>query len=455
MNDVERLADAAGPGFGVSRRRVLATAAGLAMAPLAQAHAATGQVFPADFLWGAATSGYQVEGGNINADNWILENVRPTIYGARSGDACDHYHRYKDDIRLLKRLGLNTFRFSIEWSRIEPEEGFYSNAEIDHYRDVLDTCHEAGVTPMVTLNHYTTPRWFAGLGGWENDRSPARFLRYSETVTKALGPSMGIVSTFNEPNLRKMLRLNRHRTNALTPVEAGMLAQARAKTGAPLFVTEAFADVDVMEKNMLEAHRLATDRIKSLRPRISVGVNLAMTAEEAVGSDDALRRRRDYIYAAWMHAVRQSDFIGVQTYTHARIGPEGKLPPEPGTPLTQLGYEYSPGALEPTIRYAAQQTNKPVYVTENGVGVADDALRIRYIRGAVSGVANCLRDGIDVRSYVHWALLDNFEWESGYEATFGLVAVDRTTFRRTVKDSGRFLGALARSRGSSALYQAP
>jgi beta-glucosidase len=189
----------------LNRRRFL-TSSSLAMAGLASrpASAASGN-FPKGFLWGAATAAHQVEGNNINSDVWVLENVQPTMYVERSGDACDHYHRYRDDIRLLASLGFNTYRFSIEWARIEPDRGYFSNAELEHYRRVLAACHENNLTPMVTFYHFTMPRWLAAMGGWENPEVVDLFARYCERSAKHLGDLIAISSTLNEPNMALLL----------------------------------------------------------------------------------------------------------------------------------------------------------------------------------------------------------------------------------------------------------
>ena len=174
---------------------------------LAGALAASGTdgAFPGGFLWGAATAAHQVEGNNVNSDEWVLEHLKPSIFTEPSGDACDHYHRYGDDIALLAGLGFNTYRFSIEWARIEPEQGFFSRAELEHYRRMLAACHEHKLTPMVTFNHFTTPRWFAALGGWENPASVDLFVRYAERAARHLGDLIGLATTFNEPNLPRLL----------------------------------------------------------------------------------------------------------------------------------------------------------------------------------------------------------------------------------------------------------
>ena len=162
--------------------------------------------FPKGFLWGAATAAHQVEGNNINSDLWVLEHVTPTLFEEPSLDACDHYLRYPEDIRLLAKLGLNTYRFSVEWARIEPERGHFSLAALDHYRRVLAACHENGITPMVTFYHFSSPRWFAAMGGWEKRESYDLFVRYCGRVSRHLGDLMKFATTFNEPNLPMLLR---------------------------------------------------------------------------------------------------------------------------------------------------------------------------------------------------------------------------------------------------------
>ena len=162
--------------------------------------------FPDGFLWGSATAGHQVEGGNVNADLWPLEWAEPSLFVEPSLDACDHYHRYPEDIATLAGLGLNAYRFSFEWSRIEPEPGAFSRAALDHYRRMVGTCLEHGVTPVVTYTHFTTPRWFAAAGGWAADEAPDRFGRYAERVTEHVGDLLGWVATLNEPNVIDLLQ---------------------------------------------------------------------------------------------------------------------------------------------------------------------------------------------------------------------------------------------------------
>lgn len=402
--------------------------------------------FPEKFLWGAATAGHQVEGNNVNSDMWLLEHVQPTLFKEPSGDACDHYHRYRSDIALLAALGLNTYRFSLEWARIEPAPGEYSLAELNHYRDMLVACHEHGLLPLVTINHFVAPRWFGALGGWEGEDAADHFARYAEKVSQHLGDLIGAASTMNEPNIGRLLRWV-----GLPPVmytiQDAMLAAAAKATASQRFTAIQFANQDLILQPLLNGHRRAYEALKAGPGSYPVGVSVALMDDQAVGEDSQVARKRADCYDPWFEAARHSDFIGVQTYSRSRLDRHGFVGPAPGVELTHSGEEFYPESLEHTIRLAAQATGKPVYVTENGIDTLDDTRRVAYIQQAVAGVKRCLDDGIDVRSYVHWSLLDNYEWIFGYGPRYGLVAVDHSAQERAVKPSAHVLGAIARNRG--------
>src|SRR5512144_1866776 len=182
--------------------------------------------FPAGFLWGTATAAHQVEGNNTNSDFWLLEQTPGTLFSEPSGDACDHFHRYPQDIALLAQLGFTSYRFSLEWARIEPEEGKFSVAALDHYRRMLASCNEHGVLPCLTFHHFTSPRWFTADGGWEDRKAIERFVRFCERATQHLGDLIGMGCTINEGNLTAML------------ATSGTLPPGGFKTVAP-FVAEA------------------------------------------------------------------------------------------------------------------------------------------------------------------------------------------------------------------------
>jgi len=398
--------------------------------------------FPPGFVWGAATAAHQVEGNNVNSDLWVLEHCHPTLFEEPSLDACDHYHRYAEDIRQLAQLGLNCYRFSIEWARIEPERGQFSIALLEHYRRVLAACHENSVTPMVTFHHFSSPRWFAALGGWERTAAPDLFARYCERCARHLGDLISLASTFNEPNLPMLLRWVAHLDISFMTVMR-MHRQALRAVGSSQFSAFPLGDAHRLEQNMMAAHHGAMAALKSGPGSYPVGLNIALQDEQAVGPDSARDRKCAEVYEPWLAAASRGDFLGVQVYTRCRVSKKD-LGPEPGVELTQMGYEFWPEALEPCLKYAASRVSVPIYVTENGVATADDTRRIDYIRRSLEGIERALAAGTDIRGYIHWSLLDNFEWIKGYGPKFGLIAVDHGTQQRTLKPSARYLGKIAR-----------
>ena len=430
-------------GIGLGERLLASTG----KAPLtAEVTPAASQKFPPKFLWGAATAAHQVEGNNINSDNWLLERAPNTMYREPSGDACDHYHLYEQDINQLADLGFNAYRFSIEWARIEPEKGFFSRAELEHYRRMLEACHKRELTPLVTYSHFTLPRWFAYQGAWENPESSDLFARYCEKATAHLGDLIAYGATFNEPDIPYLFHwINLPNAPAgmdLAGIMAAQKAGLRQYLNAPQFSSFLIGDAEKSRENMMAAHTKAKSAIKSAK-NIPVGLTLAMEDDQPEGPDSRYAEKQADVYVPWLKLAKQDDFIGVQTYTRSRIASKA-LPPPQGAELTQMGYEFYPESLEHTVRFAAKETAVPVIVTENGVAIEDDTRRVEYIRRALGGVKRCIDDGIDVRGYIHWSLLDNFEWIFGYTPKFGLIAVDRETQKRTVKPSAIVLGKIAK-----------
>ncbi len=381
--------------------------------------------FPDRFLWGTATAAHQIEGGNVNNDWWEFEHDPTSGCVDVSGDACDSFNRYPEDIALVADLGLAAYRFSLEWSRIEPAEGEFSRVALDHYRRMAATCHEHGVSPVVTFHHFTHPRWLADAGTWEALHAPDRFARYCERVTAHLGDLIDLACTLNEPNVVATMGW-RH---GIFPPRV----RDRVRR-------------DVVNQALVTAHRKGVEAIRSGPGDALVGLTLSMVDFEVEpGGEERLERIRRPSEDVFLEATGGDDFIGVQTYTRRRIGPEGSLPAEEGVPTTQMGYEFWPEALEGTVRRAWEVAGVPVYVTENGIGTSDDASRIEYVSRALTGLRRCLDDGIDVRGYFYWSLLDNFEWVLGYGPTFGIVEVDRVTFERRPKPSAARLGMIARA----------
>lgn len=434
-------------GTGINRRTLIASAAGLAAAAASPAMATApkpAKPLPKGFLWGTATAAHQIEGNNVNSDFWLAENVRPTLFQEPSLDACDSYHRYAEDIALAAKLGFNAHRFGIEWARIEPEPGRFSEAELDHYLRILEECHKHGLAPVVTYSHWTVPRWFAAKGGFEHPDSPQIFARFAEKATAKLGSMISAASTFNEANIARVIQA-RPELKAIEPLVRAMLSACAKASGSDRFASVLFADLAKSEANQVHAHELAFQAIKAGPGDFPVGVTISMQDVQGVGPDNKAAAYEEAIYGPWIAQAAKADFVGVQTYTRARLDANGLLPPPQGAELTAAGYEFYPEALGATIRWAAKHIGKPIYVTENGIGTDDDTRRIAYIDRALAGVRACIVDGIDVRGYIHWSLIDNFEWVFGYKQRFGLVSVDRTTFKRTPKPSAFHLGAIARA----------
>ncbi|WP_051831677.1 glycoside hydrolase family 1 protein [Streptomyces violens] len=409
--------------------------------------------FPDGFLWGAATAAHQVEGNNVNSDAWLLEHLPHTLFTEPSGDAIDHYHRYREDIALLASLGLTSYRFSLEWARIEPEEGRFSPAALDHYRRVLETCREHGLKTVVTYHHFTSPRWLLAAGGWEDPGTPERFARYCDAVTVHLGDLIDIACTLNEPNLPPLLAAmgiggEAPEQRADVPVWAAAAEHLgiEPRRVAPFQFTASEAGFEVK----LAAHRRGTAAIKAHRPDLMVGWTLANSdIQAAPGGEDRAEAVRREVNERFLLASREDDFVGIQTYGRTVFGPDGIAPAPAGARTNQMGEEIYPEGLEATIREAAEIAGVPVVVTENGLATEDDSQRLAYLRTALAGVAACLADGIDVRGYYAWSAFDNYEWVFGYRPKFGLIAVDRTTQARTPKPSAHWLGELARTNGAS------
>ena len=394
--------------------------------------------FPEGFLFGTAQSAHQVEGGNINSDWWAWEHAPGTPCVEPSGDACDFYHRYGDDIALMAGLGLNALRFGIEWARIEPEEGEFSRATLDHYRRVLVSCREHGLEPIVTFHHFTLPRWLQAKGGFLFDGFPALFERYCRRSAGALGDLIAYACTINEP-------------------------EGLGEGGFVLGVNPPGrkGDIDSMWRvagNVLEAHRRGAAAIRA-QAGIPTGVTLALPDlqyEHGATPGEQPVELNARVSDQFFELARDDDFVGVQTYTRNRFGPEGprgphvewgKALPRETAETTQLGQEVYPHALGNTIRRAWQRTSgTPILVTESGIATAFDEKRISYVDAAMREVLACLAAGIEVGSYLYWSLLDNFEWSLGYGPTFGMVAVDRQTFARRPKPSAHWFGEVARAR---------
>ncbi len=424
--------------------------------------------FKKDFLIGAATAAHQVEGNNIHSDYWAMEQMKTTAFAEPSLDAVDHYNRYEEDIKLLAAAGLNAYRFSIEWARIEPEEGKFDANEIEHYRNVIRACRENGVTPMVTLHHFTSPKWLICKGGWEAETVVADFAKYVRHVMENLGSELELVCTINEANMGLQMkaiteRYMRQMKAMMAKMQAGTADESQVQVGMNLqkmmqgqemaakenasvfgtpqpqtFVSGRTERGDIL---VMEAHRAAMDVIREVAPHVKAGLTLSLHDIQAVpGGEERAEKEWAEEFTHYLPYIQGDDFLGVQNYTRSLIGADGIQPNPEGAELTQMGYEFYPQALENVLRQVAKDWQGSIYVTENGITTADDSRRVAFIETATDGVAKCMADGLPIKGYFYWSLLDNFEWQKGYAMTFGLIAVDRSTQKRIPKESLYSLG---------------
>ncbi|WP_330180985.1 family 1 glycosylhydrolase [Nocardia sp. NBC_01503] len=384
-----------------------------------------------DFLWGAATSAHQTEGNNTAADWWGYE--QRGIVPERSGDAADSYHRYIEDMELLADAGLNAYRFGIEWARIEPERGHFSASALAHYRRMIETARLFQLEPVVTLHHFTSPRWFSRAGGWRHPEAIDWFSGYVRRVSAILG-DIEWVCTINEPNIAAL----GHRYFQLAAEPGGAAAGIAAGRLVP---DDEIGDLLVL------AHRRAV-RILRAETSAKVGWTVAQQAFEATpGNADAFARANHTWEDRYTEGAQGDDFLGVQSYTSQPVGADGPIPHPPHPDNTLTGWAYRPDALGIALRRAWDTSGGiPLLVTENGIATNDDARRIAYTTAALTHLEAAVDDGVDVRGYLHWSALDNFEW-GHWAPTFGLIAVDRTTFARTPKPSLAWLGEVAKNNG--------
>ena len=384
--------------------------------------------FPEGFLWGAATAAHQIEGGNVNNDSWAREHDPDSGYSESSGDACDSLHRWPEDVELVAGMGLGAYRFSLEWSRIEPAEGEFSLAALDHYRRICAACRERGILPVVTFHHFTIPMWLAARGGWEATDAPEAFSRFVTRTGTHLGDLLSWACTINELNL---IGVRGYDLGSSSPG-----------------VKDSFVRHLAINEAVVRAHRLAVDALRSGPGHFPVGLTLSMDEMVAdPGGESVLEAAREVLEDRFFRATGGDDFIGVQCYSRVHFGPEGQAPNEPGVPATQMGYEYWPQGVEYCARRAAAVTGLPVLLTESGIATDDDRERIAYLTEVLRGVGRALDDGVDIRGYFVWSLLDNFEWSHGFAPKFGLHSVDRETFARHPKPSASWFGSVATTNG--------
>jgi beta-glucosidase len=388
--------------------------------------------FPKDFTWGAATSAYQVEGGIENCD-WAQAAREGKVPAC--GRACDHYNRYEQDFDIAQSLGHNAHRFSIEWSRIEPEEGKFDEKEIEHYRNVLLALRERGLEPSVTLWHWTLPCWLQEKGGIEHAEFPEIFARYCTYVVSHLSDLATHFTTLNEPYstvINGWVRgtfppFHRFPLISLVPIPSDKELSKHATLdwgGIIKFFT--LANV------LAQAHNTAYVSIKKVVPQVHVTVVFQVHYFNAHGNPWykllAKFQMWNMTHRYLKRIYKNSDSIGLNYYFYTDFGNKTNYP------KTDMGWDFRPEGIYDAIM-EVRRYNKPIYVEECGCADAKDAFREEYIRKTVEGIERAIKDGADVRGFMYWSLLDNYEWAHGFEKRFGLVEINYDTLERTIRPS--------------------
>jgi beta-glucosidase len=401
--------------------------------------------FPDAFLFGTASSATQVEGHCAQSD-WAAFARKPgRIRGGGTPEiACDQLHRFRDDVALQARLSMGAHRLSIEWARIEREPGEFDAGAWDHYRQVLGAHRDAGIVPMVTLHHFTFPRWVAQRGGLLSQDLPALMARFAERAVEALGDLCGLWVTLNEPNV---LAAYAHMLGLWPPGRTSPVEAVRA------------------HRNLLRAHFVMYRAMHEAAGRRGYPMAAGVAHHLRVGPERP-RRLADRMWAALFERLfydafaravcdtRMHDFFGVNYYSreavrfsewNARDGFFRRRVPE-GAEVSDNGWEVYPEGLGYLLDEWSTRARVPIYITENGLADADDDQRPRFIVRHLVEVARAIERGIDVRGYMHWSLLDGFEWDEGYVSRFGLVEVDHATQERRPRPSAELYAGIARAR---------
>lgn len=389
--------------------------------------------FPDGFYWGAATASYQVEGGIYNCD-WAKAATEGRV--PLCGIACDHYNRYEEDFDLAKSLGHTAHRFSIEWARIEPEEGQFNQEEIEHYRKVIKALKERNITPFVTLWHFTLPLWFSESGGFERKDSPQIFARYAEVIAKELGEELAGITTMNEPVVFAGLGWLK---GNWPPFKMQKLADWQEYTNSgdrsqaqPYKSWGAYFTYRKVVNNLVKAHNLASIKMKAVQPQVQVSVVKHVVAFDATNNPwqklKAHLATNFQTHSFMKRVAKHCDVIGLNFYHYVLYGNRG------GHPKSDMGWEMIPGGIYRALQIL-HKYKKPIFVSECGVADDDDSHRAWYIKEQVKGVKRAIDDGIDVRGHLYWSLMDNYEWALGFEKKFGLIEIDYDTLERKVRPS--------------------
>lgn len=393
--------------------------------------------FPSGFLWGAATSAYQVEGNNIYSNWWEWEKDRDINY--RSGQAADQYNRYLEDIELAKSLEHNAHRLSIEWSRIEPEEGLFNEEVIDHYCDELKTLKLTGMKVMLTIWHFTLPKWISDQGGWENSRTEFYFLRFIEKVIPSLKDYVDFYITINEPGV---FVYTGYLTGIWPPQKKSKLRSLK------------------IYWRLAQAHKKAYHLLHRIDDKAKVGIANNIASFGSFHKHSLLEQLTVWVLDIFgnhlfykLSGVQTHDFLGLNYYFHHWVSFNGQsqLPSLVDVAITKkdtsdMGWEVNPeGIFDVLLDFS--DYHLPIYITENGMASTNDDRRCRMMISYLKEIYHAIQSGADVKGYFHWSLIDNFEWADGFDPRFGLVEIDYNTQKRTPRPSAYVYADIIRNNG--------
>jgi beta-glucosidase len=424
--------------------------------------------FENHFMLGAATAAHQVEGNNIHSDYWVQEQLPHSIFDEPSLDAVDHYNRYEEDIQYMADAGLNTYRFSIEWARIQPEEDKWEEKEVAHYKEVIACCKRYGIIPIVTMHHFSSPKWLISKGGWESEDVVEYFASYCKRLVEEIGEELEYVCTINEANMRLQLAtlikdmmkrmmgggsqssakssessvqvgVNMMPENIkLSRMEAAKAFGVKDPSKVHTFVSECTQEGDLL---VMKAHEAARDAMKKICPHLKIGLTLSLhDMQPYPGGEGFAEKEWDEEFLHYLPYIKNDDFLGVQCYTRKQFDANGMIVPDKDTPKTQMGYEDYPLGIANVAKAVAKDFHGDLIVTENGIATDDDSRRVEFIQEAMEGIQACMEEGVPIKGYMYWSLLDNFEWQKGFSKRFGLIGVDRKTQKRYPKESLKVLG---------------
>lgn len=384
--------------------------------------------FPKNFYWGTATSAYQVEGGIRN--DW---SVRGGKYNA--GIACDHYNRFEEDFDLAKKMNNNAHRFSIEWARIEPEQGKFNQKEIEHYRKVLQALKKRNLEPFITLNHYTLPIWFANKGGWEKKKNIKYFLRYVDKVTKEFSKSVSFWIVFNEPSV--FIGAGYIEGNYI-PLKRNIFLAWRVLSNLKLAYKRSY---NVIHKNISWAKVGLANYLVYHTPFNPASFWDRFIIKIIIQLKGALFLKNNLI--------DYHDFIGLNYYHHDRVSFYLKPPRffkviNENLWTNDMGWEIYPEGIYHLLK-ELKKYKKPIYVLENGTADADDDHRARFITEHLKWIQKAIKEGVDIRGYFYWSLLDNFEWAYGFKPKFGLIEIDYKTLKRIPRPSSKVYAEICKN----------